>query len=76
MPPPDVLSGRDVELLGAGVVCAVGAGIGLLDDTVEPVLPGLLLLVGAVSIGLAWWDVRTRGSGATGPDDESGSPPG
>jgi|GEM_PF-7005315 len=72
MPPPDLLSGRDVELLGAGVICAVVASAGLLDDTIEPVLPAMLLLVGALSIGLAWWDVRTRRSTELDPDDDSG----
>ena len=61
--PEDLVDGRDVELIVVGVFCLFGAGawIVLPPGPVDwrPVV--IFGMMGGVSFGLAWWDIRTRG---------------
>lgn len=70
--PSDLIDGRDVELIAVGILCLVGAGawivlpIGPIDW--RPVV--IFVMMGGVSFGLAWWDVRTRGELSVSTDDD------
>lgn len=61
--PPELITGRDVELLVVGVSCVVAAGwFGVLSRTPswEPLV--VFVSVGALSLLLAVWDIRARGA--------------
>jgi len=71
VPPPELFTGRDIELIGAGAACLFAAGwwaIGS-DGSVQwtPLL--IFLLLASLSVGLAVWDIRTREAERESADD-------
>lgn len=61
--PPELVTGRDVELVVVGVLCLVAAawsGLAIRPLQLVPVV--IFLGLAAVSFGLAYWDVRSRGA--------------
>ena len=70
--PEELIEGRDVELVVAGVLSLVGAGAwivvprGPIDW--RPVV--IFVMMGAVSLGLAWWDISSRGDLHAGRDGD------
>jgi hypothetical protein len=60
--PTDVITVRDIELFVVGSLCIVLMPVlGVrADGSIDPVPVVLLLALGALSFGLALWDIRTR----------------
>ena len=76
--PPDPISGRDVELIAIGIICLVAAGtwVVLPGSPIDPRPPAIFVVLGVVSFGLAWWDIRSRGELSiprNGTDDDPGA---
>jgi hypothetical protein len=61
--PPDLITGRDVELIGFGILSLFAGGTWAVrpDGSIDPVPLGTFLLLALVSFFLAWVDVRSRG---------------
>ncbi|MFC6940654.1 hypothetical protein ACFQE8_11865 [Salinirubellus sp. GCM10025818] len=61
--PPDLITGRDVELIGIGILSLFAGGTWAVrpDGSIDPVPLGTFLLLTLVSFFLAWVDVRSRG---------------
>ncbi len=62
--PPDLISGRDIELIAVGLLSLLACGWwGTSADGALNVTPlSLFLGLSVLSFWLAWWDIRSRGS--------------
>ena len=64
---PERITGKDVELLGIGLLCLMLSGSTVLYSWWSPKLVAAAMFgfLGVVSFGLVWWDVRMRAALAT-----------
>jgi len=58
--PPELITGRDVELITVGAVSLLAAGwFGLLRQ-LNWIVVTLFIFLGSLSLVLAWWDIQSR----------------
>jgi hypothetical protein len=69
--PPDLITGRDTELIAVGILSLFAGGAWAMrpDGSIDPVPLGTFLLLASVSVFLAWVDIHSRG-GLSIPRDE------
>lgn len=61
--PPDLISGRDIELIAIGVLSLFAGGVWATgpDGSINVVPLGVFSLLAVLSFFLAWVDIRSRG---------------
>ena len=61
--PPDLITGRDIELIAVGILSLFAGGTWAVrpDGSIDLVPLGTFLLLASVSFFLAWLDIRSRG---------------